>query len=119
MTFRNKTLAAALAAFGGTLGLHRFYLAGPRSPWPWLCILFCWTLIPTFAGFIDALRFAVMPDDRWDAHWNAGTGRTSRSGWPVVVLAVLTLFGGMVLFMGLLSFALSHWSGSGETLSLF
>ena len=115
MPFKNKTVATLLAAVGGTLGLHRFYLEGPRRPLPWLYIAFCWTLIPTFAGFIEALRFALMPDERWDARWNPDAGRTSRSGWPVILLAVLTMFGGVMLLMTLLSFAIGRYVGSGES----
>ncbi len=115
MHFRDKTLATLLAAIGGTVGAHRFYLHGPRRWWPWLYPLFAWTLIPTFAGFIEALRFALTPDERWDAHWNAQAGRTSRSGWLVILLAILTMLGGMTLLMTLLSFAIGRFVGSGET----
>ena len=115
MTFRNKTLAALLAALGGTFGLHRFYLEGARRLLPWLYVAFFWTSIPTFAGFIEALRFALMADEKWDARWNAETGRTSHSGWPAILVAVLTLLGGMTLLMTLLSFAIGRFVGSGES----
>ncbi len=116
MRFRNKTLATLLAAVGGTFGLHRFYLHGPRRVLPWLYVAFCWTLVPTFAGMVEALRFALTPDERWDEIWNPTGERRNRSGWPVILLAVLTLFGGAVLLMSILSFALSSYFGSGETL---
>lgn len=115
IAFRNKTVATALAALGGTFGLHRFYLSGRRTPRPWLYVLFCWTLIPTFAGFGEALFFALMPDEKWDAQWNAGTGRSSASGWPVILLAVLTFLGGMTLLMTILSFVIGRAVGSGES----
>ncbi len=115
MPFKNKTLATLLAALGGTFGLHRFYLEGGRRVLPWLYVLFCWTLIPTFAGFIEALRFALTPDDRWDARWNAGASRTSDSGWFVILLAVLTLSGGVTLLMTVLSFGIGRYVGSGES----
>ena len=115
MPFRNKTLATLLAALGGTFGLHRFYLQGPRRVLPWLYVAFSWTTVPTFAGFVEALRFAVTPDDRWDARWNAGSSTTSRSGWLVILLAVATMLGGVTLLMTLLSFAIGRVVGSGET----
>ena len=115
MPFRNKTLATLLAALGGSFGLHRFYLHGRRRLLPWLYPLFCWTMIPTFAGFIEALRFALTPDERWDARWNAGSTRTSDSGWPVILLAVLTMLGGVTLLMTVLSFAIGRYVGSGES----
>ena len=115
MTFRNKTWAALLAALGGTVGAHRFYLEGGRRLRPWLYVLFCWTTIPTFVGFIEALRFALMPDERWDARWNPGSARVNRSGWQAVLIAVLTLAGGVTLLMTVLSFAIGRAVGSGET----
>lgn len=115
MPFKNKTLATLLAALGGTFGLHRFYLQGGGRLLPWLYPLFCWTLIPTFAGFIEALRFALTPDERWDACWNATAGRRSDSGWVVILLAVLTMAGGVTLLMTILSFAIGRIVGSGET----
>src|SRR6476620_5736427 len=33
---KNKTVTAWLAFIGGQLGLHRFYLFGPRDGWAWL-----------------------------------------------------------------------------------
>ena len=113
--FRNKTAATLLSALGGTFGLHRFYLDGARSIRPWLYPAFAWTLVPLFVGFVEALRFALTPDERWDARWNAGLARQSHSGWPVILFAVLTFFGGMVLLMTLISFALSRHYGTGET----
>ena len=115
MRFRNKTLTTLLAALGGTFGLHRFYLDGARRLLPWVYVAFSWTTIPTFAGFIEALRFAVTPDDRWDARWNAGSATASRSGWPVIVIAVATMLGGVTLLMTLLSFAIGRFVGSGES----
>ena len=113
--FKNRTVATALAACGGTLGLHRFYLLGAGRWWPWLYVLFAWTLIPTFAGFVEALRFAVTPDDRWDLRWNPTSSRRNHSGAVVVILAALTLLGGLVLLMTLISFGLGHYFGAGET----
>ncbi len=113
--FRSKLVATALAALLGTFGAHRFYLQGARRPTGWLYLLFCWTLVPTFAGLVEALRFALTPDDQWDARWNAGTGRRSASGWPVVLLAVLTFFGGALLLMTLIAFVIGRVVGSGES----
>lgn len=113
--FRDKTIATLLAALGGTFGLHRFYLDGPRRARPWLYAVFSWTAIPTFVGFVEALTFALTPDERWDARWNAGTGRSSRSGWFVILLAVLTFLGGATLLMTLIAFAIGRYVGSGES----
>ena len=114
-SFRNKTFATLLAAVGGTVGAHRFYLHGPRRLLPWLYPLFAWSLVPTFAAFIEALRFALMPDAQWDERWNAGSGRTSDSGWLVILLAILTMLGGVTLLMTVLSFVIGRAVGSGES----
>ena len=113
--FRNKTIATALAGLGGAFGLHRFYLLGPSRWLPWLYVAFCWTLIPMFAGFVEALRFALTPDERWDARWNAAASRRSDSGWLVILLAILTFVGSVTLLMTLLSFLIGRYVGSGET----
>lgn len=115
MSFKNKTIATLLASLAGTLGLHRFYLHGAKTPWPWLYPLFAWTLIPTYVGFVEALRFALTPDAKWDARWNAATSKKNDSGWLVIIVAALTLLGGMVLLMTLISFALSRYYGAGES----
>ena len=41
-----------LAALGGTLGLHRFYLDDRRG---WLYVLLCWSGLPTVIGLMEAL----------------------------------------------------------------
>ncbi len=115
MSFKNKTIATILASLGGTLGLHRFYLGGARRPLPWLYPLFSWTLVPTFAGFIEALRFALTPDAKWDKQWNADATAANHSGWLVIIVAALTLLGGTVLLMTLISFALARYHGAGES----
>lgn len=115
MTFKNKTIATLLASLGGTLGLHRFYLHGARRLLPWLYPLFAWTLVPTFIGFIEALRFALTPDDKWDAKWNAASSQKNRSGWLVIIVAALTLLGSMVLLMTMISFGLGRYYGADES----
>lgn len=115
MNFKNKTIATLLASLGGTLGLHRFYLHGAKRLLPWLYPLFSWTLIPTFIGFLEAVRFALTPDAKWDAQWNATSSERNRSGWLVIIVAALTLLGSMVLLMTLISFGLGSYYGAGES----
>lgn len=112
--FKNKTVVTLLAALGGTLGLHRFYLCGAKNWKPWIYVLFCWTLIPTVAGWIEALRFALTPDEQWDERWNAESNRKNHSGWAVIIIAGLTLLGGAGSLMTLLSFGLAAYFGAGE-----
>ena len=87
-THKNKTLATLLAALLGGLGAHRFYLYGKKDAWAWLHPL----LLPLaiYAGFIEALMIGLTPDDKWDATHNPHSGMQSESGWPLIVLLVLT-----------------------------
>ena len=118
MPHKNKTLAALLAALGGTLGLYRFYLAGPRDRWAWLhCAalplsLLIYLLInhlPLFfvamplivsalAGLLACLVIGTTTDEKWDARFNPATATPTRSGW----LLVLTLIFGLAIGAGLL-----------------
>ena len=114
--FRHKALAALLASLTGALGLNRVYL-GQRLWWlplvvtlialPLLIGVKNWyqtpaffvLMVPVIAGFIQALIIALMPDDRFDARFNAGQARRNRSGWDAVLVAVATLMGGATVLM--------------------
>lgn len=58
-----RLLAAFLAFFFGFLGLQKFYLG--RSRYGILCILFCWTFVPTFLGFVEGIRYLCMSSDEF------------------------------------------------------
>lgn len=107
---KNKTVATALAFLLGGLGVHRFYLKGSvdrigllhvcclpvaglvygvgRGPNPF------WVLLPILTscivGWIETLVIGLTPDEKWDAKYNAGSGRASASNWVVVLILVLT-----------------------------
>jgi hypothetical protein len=111
---KNKTLATFLALVLGGVGAHRFYLKGGvdrlgllhvcsipvtglvyglgRAPNPF------WVLLPLLVsyivGFIEGLVIGLTPDEKWDAAYNAASGKQSRSNWMVAVLLVLTLMVG-------------------------
>jgi TM2 domain-containing membrane protein YozV len=87
-THKNKTLAALLASLFGGLGAHRFYLYGKKDFWAWVHLLaFPFSI---FAGFIGALVIGLTPDAKWDPQHNATSGRLSNSGWPVILIVVVT-----------------------------
>ena len=109
-----KTLATFLAAFFGGIGAHRFYLHGMRdrlgwahivtlpisllavTVWPdqqrlFTCSLF---LISILAGLLEALILGLIPDEKWDQRYNSLSGKTSNSGWTVVLLLVFSLMAG-------------------------
>jgi TM2 domain-containing membrane protein YozV len=114
--FRHKALAALLAALAGALGANRLYL-GQALWWVPLAVTaltapllvgvrnwyqtpaFFVLMIPVTAGFIQALVIALMPDERFDARFNAGTERRNHSGWDAVLVAIATLAGGAIVLM--------------------
>lgn len=68
MDRKDKNVAAVLAFFLGTFGVHRFYLGQI-----WLGILHCvfmFTGIPTIIGFIDAMVLFSMDQDRFEGKYN-------------------------------------------------
>ena len=114
--FRHKALAALLASVAGAAGANRLYL-GQRRWWlplgvsvltlPLLIGVRNWyqtpaffvLMIPVTAGFIQALVIALMPDERFDARFNAANGRRNHSGWDAVLVAIVTLAGGAIALM--------------------
>ncbi|SFG73839.1 hypothetical protein SAMN05518865_11771 [Duganella sp. CF458] len=111
---KNKTFATLLATVTGGVGLHRFYLRGQADKWGWLhaaSLLGCaavfslwpqadayFLLLPLIVsiliGILEALVLGLMPDEKWDAAFNAGTGRQSDSRWPLAMVLVATLMVG-------------------------
>jgi hypothetical protein len=110
-THKNKTLATALAFLLGGLGVHRFYLRGnvDRLGLLHVCSLPVagmvyglghapnpfWTLLPIFisciVGFIEALVIGLTPDDKWDARFNASSGRKVLTMLVGATAAIATL----------------------------
>lgn len=113
MSFRHKATAALLAFLFGALGAHRLYL-GLNRWWlplgvtvamiPLLLGVENWyrspaffiLMVPVAAGFIEALRLALMPDEKFDAQFNTGTERRNHSGWDAVLVAIATLMVGTI-----------------------
>jgi len=62
-SFKNKTVATILAAFGGTLGLHRFYLEGSSRWRPWLYPIYF------FSVSAVALRYLVRVHPDLGSDW--------------------------------------------------
>lgn len=72
---KDTVVGVLLAVFGGTLGLHRFYLDDPRG---WLYVLLCWTGLPTAIGLLEAFDIprrvrvynaSAAEDDRRRMRW--------------------------------------------------
>jgi hypothetical protein len=120
---KNKTLATFLALVLGGVGVHRFYLKGStdrlgllhvcsipvaglvyglgHAPNPfWVALPL---LVSAIVGFIEALVIGLTPDEKWDAAYNAASGRKSDSSWLVVLLLVATLMIGATTLIATIS----------------
>ncbi len=134
---KNKTLAAALAVFGGALGLHRFYLHGASDVPAWLTpipsALGCWgvgrllahgqddvlswLLIPLLGlsltvGCLSALIYALTPLERWNATHNPhgpADAPAGRSHGLTVAVLVFALLAGSIAFMSTLAFSVQKY----------
>lgn len=116
---KNKTLAALISFLLGAIGLHRFYLNGLRDRWGWLhfaslpatvvlllalpgqplLITAAPLVLSALVASIETFVIGLMPDEKWDATWNAGSGERSDSRWPVAALMVANLFYGATLLL--------------------
>jgi TM2 domain-containing membrane protein YozV len=65
---RSKVTAALFAIFLGGLGIHKFYLGNPLMGI--LYIVFCWTFVPAFIGFIEGLIYLSTNDVDFDRKYN-------------------------------------------------
>jgi TM2 domain-containing membrane protein YozV len=122
--FRSKTVSAALAFLFGSLGFHRFYLYGLRDVFGWahaigtlvgipgILLLVAsergsvlgWILVvpgavSLLSAFLTAIVYGLRPDQKWDAQFNAHTGKHSRSGWTVIFVVIFSLLIGAFLLM--------------------
>ena len=116
---RSKVVVAWLAALFGVVGAHWWYM-GRRYAWAvtafsvlmivlaqffpvwWDNWAFLLLIIPMTDGIIEALVFALKPDEAFDARYNVGSGRVTRTGWNAVIAAIVTAFlGGTVVIFGI------------------
>ncbi|WP_420226241.1 hypothetical protein [Pigmentiphaga litoralis] len=127
--FRHKAVAGLLAAALGCTGAQLWYLGLPRAwlvltfslltvgtalradPWYFSPAFFLF-LIPVVGGFIHALVLCLTPDEKFDARYNAGQTRRSRTGWLPVLVAIATLaVGSSILMTGLALFFQAVFEG--------
>lgn len=120
---KNKTFATFLALILGGIGAHRFYLRGSldKVGLLHLCSLpiaglviglapetnaFFKVLplvISYIAGFIEALVLGLTPDEKFDAAYNAASGKASASRWILAVLLVTTMMTAAVVTIGMIA----------------
>lgn len=60
---RNKTVTALLALFLGGIGIHKFYLG--KTLHGILYLIFFWTTIPAIVGFIEAIIYFTMTEEKF------------------------------------------------------
>lgn len=109
---KNKTLATLLGLLLGGVGAHRFYLRGKvdRLGLAHLCALplcgliygtqheadWFWKILPLLVsyiiGFIETFVIGLAPDEKFDAQYNDGSGKTNNSRWPLALILVTTMF---------------------------
>jgi hypothetical protein len=119
---RSKTLATWLAVLGGSLGLHRFYLRGPRDVWAWLHPaptlaglvgvhrlrtwgqddMLAWALLPLLglmivAGMTAAIVTGLTPDERFAARFRPGAPVESTRWGPILGVITALMLGGATL----------------------
>jgi TM2 domain-containing membrane protein YozV len=79
---KSKTTAALLALFGGSFGLHKFYLGEPQTGILYLAVTFLTSKffpIGTLLGVIDAIRLFSMSTQAFDANYgNKGIPNQAR-----------------------------------------
>ena len=116
---RSKVVAAWLACLLGVMGAHWWYM-GRRGAWLvtaftlvmlsltqlypvwWDSPPFLVLIVPITDGFIEALVFALMADEKFDVRYNRGSGKATRTGWNAVIAAIVATFvGGSVLMFGI------------------
>jgi TM2 domain-containing membrane protein YozV len=117
---KNKTFATLLAFLLGGIGAHRFYLRGSFDKLGLLHVASIpvaglvyglmhdadWffkvlpLIVSAIAGYIGALVIGTTPDEKWDAKYNAGSGKVSDTSWLVAVLLVLTTGFGATVVIG-------------------
>jgi TM2 domain-containing membrane protein YozV len=119
---RSKTLATWLAVLGGSLGLHRFYLHGPRDAWAWLHPaptlaglvgiqrlrawgqddMVAWVLLPLLGlmvvtGMTAAIVIGLTPDERFAARFRPGAPVENTRWGPVLGVITALMVGGAAL----------------------
>ena len=120
--WRHKAAATWLALLGGSLGLHRLYLHGPRDGLAWAHPLptvaglvgavrlsnlgqndsLAWQLLPLLGlmlalGALMAIVYGLTPDERWAQRHNPGQPPRSTGWGPVLGAVFALLLGGAVL----------------------
>ncbi|WP_035727716.1 NINE protein [Eisenibacter elegans] len=90
---KNKYVAAILAGFFGSFGVHRFYLGQNSMGVGYLLGTFSIIGLPivSLISWVDLIGFLIMPEDRFDERYNGAllaNARKSFIGQPTSVVNV-------------------------------
>lgn len=85
---KNRFFAALLAFCAGTFGVHKFYLG--ETGWGFLYLLFCWTGLPSFAGFVEGVLYLLRSDEDFVRRYGQPL-LASQSGLPLMASRVKSL----------------------------
>ena len=138
---RSRAVAAWLALVGGGLGLHRFYLHGPRDLWAWL---HPW---PTFVGaygfwrmrefgvddargsllvpvlgvmlvatMLQAIVYGLASDERWAARHGRAAAALQR-GWLTYAAVIIALAVGTSVAVATIAFTAQRYFESRVAIS--
>jgi hypothetical protein len=71
-------------------------------------------MVSYVVGFLEALIIGLTPDEKFDAAFNAGSGKTSQSKWILAVLLVATMLVGTTALIATMArtFDLIYTGGS-------
>lgn len=136
-TTRNKTVATWLAAVGGSMGLHRFYLRGLGDWIGWLHPIaaglgwwgvervwtygqddpMSWVLIPFLgisiaAGCLAGIVYALADRAKWNRWFNPTLEAEANPGgtnWLTILALILALLVGTTAFMSSLAFGVQRY----------
>lgn len=134
---KNKTLAAWIAAIGGSFGLHRFYLRGFGDWIGWLYPLptalglwgfdrmntmgqddqLAWILMPLLgvtlaAACLSAIVYALADRQKWNRQYNPDLEADSPAGatsWLTIGALAVALLGGAVALMSTIAFSIQRY----------
>lgn len=68
MRSAEQVIAALLAFFLGTFGIHKFYTG--RIFWGFVYLLLCWTSIPTILGIIEGVVYLLRSPESFRARYD-------------------------------------------------
>lgn len=61
---KSRSVAIVLALFLGGVGAHKFYLS--KNAQGIVYFIFCWTFIPAIIGFLEAISYAFISDEKFE-----------------------------------------------------